>query len=77
MSKNFKYGLEFIYRAGPVPPETGRTGPVPTGFANPGRSRFASTTIVASAGLYMSVYMYIYAEYAGLILYRHCQGESE
>jgi hypothetical protein len=26
----------FVYRAGPVPPRTGRTGPVPTGFANPG-----------------------------------------
>jgi hypothetical protein len=26
----------FMYRAGPVPPGTGRTGPVPTGFANPG-----------------------------------------
>jgi hypothetical protein len=25
----------FVYRAGPVPPGTGRTGPVPTGFANP------------------------------------------
>jgi hypothetical protein len=24
-----------MYRAGPVPPGTGRTGPVPTGFANP------------------------------------------
>jgi hypothetical protein len=24
-----------VYRAGPVPPGTGRTGPVPTGFANP------------------------------------------
>jgi hypothetical protein len=24
-----------MYWAGPVPPGTGRTGPVPTGFANP------------------------------------------
>jgi hypothetical protein len=28
----------FMYRAGPVPPETGRTRIVPTGFANPGPS---------------------------------------
>jgi hypothetical protein len=27
----------FMYRAGPVPQGTGRTGPVPTGFANPGQ----------------------------------------
>jgi hypothetical protein len=27
----------FVYRAGPVPPGTNRTGPVPTGFANPGQ----------------------------------------
>jgi hypothetical protein len=25
----------FVYRAGPVPPGTGRTGPVPNGFVNP------------------------------------------
>jgi hypothetical protein len=29
----------FMYRAGPVPPGTGRTGLVPTGFANPGPAR--------------------------------------
>jgi hypothetical protein len=29
----------FVYRVGPVPPGTGRTGPIPTGFANPGSRR--------------------------------------
>jgi hypothetical protein len=32
----------FVYRAGPVPPGTDRTGPVPTGFANPDREVLTS-----------------------------------
>jgi hypothetical protein len=39
--KKYKHGLlvgpdRFVYRAGPVPPGTGRTGPVPNGLVNPG-----------------------------------------
>jgi hypothetical protein len=40
----------FMYRAGPVPPGTGRTGPVPTGFANPGGSTTLGTGSPTAAG---------------------------
>jgi hypothetical protein len=33
-----------MYRAGPVPPETGRTGPVPTGLGNPGGCHSSPST---------------------------------
>jgi hypothetical protein len=40
-----------MYRAGPVPPETGRTGSVPTGFANPGRGAGVAAGAEVRGGL--------------------------
>jgi hypothetical protein len=65
---NFRHGLgwepdRFVYRAGPVPLGTGRTGIVPTGSLNPAPRgpdrRSDRSTVPASCWIIPSWYMHV------------------